>query len=201
MARRGGRGFTLVEVSIVVVAVGILAAIAMVIFIRHRRTVRMTEAKNLISMIKAEQETYRAERGTYAGISNSADSFYPAANPGKFATAWGGPCKNCKDPQGWAKLPVDPHGPVMYGYATIAGVGASVSLAPKPDDDDSNINNNSKPDDDDSQEPGGNSCTQIAPTQPWFLTKAKGDTDGDGVASTVLALSCSNQLIVTNEGE
>ena len=188
MARRGDRGFTLVEVAIVVVIVGIIAAIGSVVFLRHRRAARMAEAKNLIVAIKAEQEAYRAERGSYAAVSSSVDSFYPSATPGKFATAWGGPCSNCTDAQGWRKLAVDPHGPVMYGYATVAGVGDGMIMAkPAPTDDD--------------DDPPLPDCTTIAPTQPWFLARAKGDVDGDGVTSSVLALSCSNQLIVTNEGE
>jgi hypothetical protein len=72
----------------------------------------------------------------------------------------------------------------MYGYATVAGVGADVTI--------------------DQMIPGGgedNECASIAPTQPYFLIKAKGDTDGDGIAATVIALSCSNQVIVTNAGE
>jgi type IV pilus assembly protein PilA len=197
---RRKRGFTLVEVSIVVVCVGILAALALVGYIRYRRTARMSEATNLVSMIKSEQEAYKAEKGLYASVSKSSDAYYPATNPGAFVTAWGADCESCNDPRGWQRLNVRPSAPVMYGYATVAGVGADVT------------NSSSSSGGPDFFTPGGgggtpepasgdNDCASIAPTQPYFLIKAKGDTDGDGVAATVLALSCSNQVIVTNAGE
>jgi type IV pilus assembly protein PilA len=194
-------GFTLVEVSLTVVIIGILAAVALVGFVRYRRRARMAEATNLVTAIKAEQQAYKSERGVFATVSNDVDSFYPAASPGAFKTEWGGPCSNCVDANGWEKLPVKPPEPVMYGYAAIAGVGdelktwlgtggpgplkfgpPSAPAAPPP--------------------PSASAdCSTIEPTEPFFVIKAKGDTDGDGVASTVLALSCSNDLIVTNEGE
>jgi hypothetical protein len=33
------------------------------------------------------------------------------------------------------------------------------------------------------------------------LIQAQGDTDGDGISTTVLAFSCSNSVVITNEGE
>lgn len=200
--RRGSRGFSLVEVAIVVVCIGVLAALAMVGFIRYRRTARMAEATHLVSNIKAQQEAYKAEKGLYAAISRTSDSFYPAANPGKFTTAWGGDCAGCFDPKGWSHLSVHVDGPVMYGYATVAGVGADVTSSSGGSSSGSSFwagGSSGGTDDDDST--GDNQCATIAPTQPYFLIKAKGDTDGDGVAATVLALSCSNQVIVTNPGE
>lgn len=195
--RNRTRGFTLVEVAIVVVVVGVLAAVALVGYIRYRRSARMSEATNLVGMIKSEQEAYKSEKGLYAAVSKNTDSFYPAPNPGKFATAWGGPCDGCNDPRGWTKLGVKPSAPVMYGYATVAGVGADVGPTPKALDPD--VVTAPKADDDDA--PASDQCASIAPTQPYFIIKAKGDTDGDGIAATVLALSCTNQLILTNQGE
>lgn len=166
----------------------------------------MNEATQLVTSIRAEQEAYKQERGTYASISNSVDSFYPAANPGKFATAWGGPCANCVNAQAWNTLGVKPAYPVVYGYSTIAGVGAEMVVPPTAGTSsgtsgETSMTSSGGPDDDDATPPSGPTCASIAPTQPYFLIKAKGDTDGDGIPSTVLALSCTNQLILTNEGE
>jgi hypothetical protein len=188
-------------VAIVVVCVGVLAAIAAVGYIRYRRHARMAEATNLVGVIKTDQEAWKAEKGVFASVSNSSDSFYPAAAPGKFVTAWGGPCTNCVAPNAWAKLGVRPSAPVAYGYATIAGVGVGITPMMTPPTTDPGIMA-TKSDDDDSAPSGPpNECSSIAPTDPYYLIKAKGDTDGDGVATTVLALSCTNGLIVTNEGE
>lgn len=95
-------------------------------------------------------------------------------------------------------------GPVMYGYATVAGVGADMSVSSSSGGSSSGSSttfwsggSSGSTDDDDSS----NDCATIAPTQPYFLIKAQGDTDGDGITATVLALSCSNQVIVTNPGE
>lgn len=198
--RNRTRGFTLVEVAIVVVVVGVLAAVALVGYIRYRRSARMSEATNLVGMIKSEQEAYKSEKGLYAAVSKNTDSFYPARNPGKFATPWGGPCDGCNDPRGWAKLGVKPSAPVMYGYATVAGVGAEIAPGPKDGDPDITAPTRTT-DDDDAPAAASDQCASIAPTQPYFIIKAKGDTDGDGIAATVLALSCTNQLILTNQGE
>lgn len=195
MRRRTGlgrtRGFTLVELSIVVVAVGVLAAIAVVVFIRFRRSARMSEATNMVSMIKSEQEAYRNEKGLYAPVSDGSDSYYPATNPGAFTTAWGAPCTNCIEPNAWGKLHVKPSQPVMYGYSAVAGVGADIGR-----DVGSRVSGPSLPD-----RPTSGPCTSIGETQPYYVIQAKGDTDGDGVASAVLALSCMDGLVLTNQGE
>jgi hypothetical protein len=168
----------------------------------------MAEATNLVGVIKSDQEAWKAEKGVFAQVSKTSDSFYPAESPGKFVTAWGGPCANCTDPNAWTKLGVRPSAPVAYGYATIAGVGVEITpmvikpVSPPGPGVDPGITGTS-PDDDDSVGPAAspNQCSAIAPTDPYYVIKAKGDTDGDGVATTVLALSCTNGLIVTNEGE
>ena len=188
---------TLVEVSIVVVMVGILGSLATVGFTRYRRSARMAEAKNLVTGIRSEQEAFKTESGVYWTASISDTSFYPAASPGAFATQWGGPCGTCLTADAWTKLNVHPDKPVMYGYATIAGVGTELTAhTPGVSSSSSSSGGIGGPgvygassgggDDDDPS----SSCKTIKPTDPYYLVKAKGDTDGDGVSSTVLALSC-----------
>lgn len=202
---RTSAGFTLVEISIAIVIIGILVAIATVGFVRYRRRAKMAEATNLVSAIKAEQHAYRTERGVYASVSNSVDSFYPAATPGNFKTEWGGPCSTCLDPHAWERLPVKPPEPVMYGYATVAGVGDDLKTSgavPSPGfSSGDSLMSSSGGGEPDSLAKVSNDCATIEPTEPYFVIKAKGDTDGDGTSATVLALSCSNALILTNEGE
>lgn len=196
--RKGTRGFTLVELSTVVVVVAILAAVALVGYIRYVRHARIAEATQLVGSIRAEQEQYKAERGVYYQVSTSQDAYYPAPAPGKFMTSWGGPCAGCVTPNGWATLNVHPSSPVMYGYATVAGVGADLGG--------SSTSSTGGPGFVGPQPPGpgpsaSGYCSDIGATDPYYIVKAEGDVDGDGVKAHVLGLSCSSSLIITNEGE
>ena len=178
------RGFTLIELSVVVVVVGILAVLAILGYRRYTATARSAEAKQVTGGIRMAQEAYKTEKGIYAAVSTNDTSYYPAAVPGKFVTAWGAPCGNCAsgDPDGWKRLAVNPAAPVMFGYATVAniggagggaGVGAPVPAAIMP----------------------------LAATDPFYVTVAWGDTDGNGIPCTVTSYSTSNELVVQSEGE
>jgi type IV pilus assembly protein PilA len=182
------RAFTLVEVAIVVVIVGVLAVIGVAGYRRYMATARVAEATNMTGDIRAAQEAYKTERGVYAAISNDTSSFYPADNPGKFATAWGKDCTNCKggDPNGWKKLTVHPSGPLVFGYATVAGVGDLASNPPPPAA---------------TFAMASPSAETLKATDPYFITIAWGDTDGDGVPCIVTGYSFSNQLITQAAGE
>jgi len=58
-------GFTLVELMIVVIVIGILAAVAMPHFIRAADKTRAAEAPLMLSAISGGQEAHRLVRGTY----------------------------------------------------------------------------------------------------------------------------------------
>ena len=186
-SQRSQRGFTLVELSAVVVITTVLAMIAMFGFARHRGAARMTEATQLTTQIRDAQEAYKAETGVYADVSSGLTSYYPAASPGAFTTAWGDDCKVCSSLGAWRKLSVHPDAPVMYGYATIAGIGAV------PTGGGSSSGGSSS---------GGSGAAGVpGPTDPFYVVQAKGDVNGDGVACTVMAASNNPALTVTNEGE
>ena len=203
--RQGTRGFTLVELSTVVVVVAILGAVALVGYIRYVRHARIAEATQLVGSIRTEQEQYRAEKGVYYQVSTTQDAYYPAATPGKFMTSWGGPCGGCVTPNGWATLNVHPSSPVMYGYATVAGVGAdlggSSSSSSSGGGGSSGFAGNPGVVPPPSPSPSSGYCSDIGATDPYYIVKAEGDVNGDGVKAHVLGLSCSNSLIITNEGE
>lgn len=57
--------FTLVELSIVVIVVGILAAIAVLNFVEVTETTREKEAITALEQIKAAEISYRYEENTY----------------------------------------------------------------------------------------------------------------------------------------
>ena len=186
------RAFTMIEVLIVVVIVGVLAVLGMIGYRRYVTGAHTAEAKYLTGGIRAAQEAFKSEKGVYADVSTDTSSLYPAVAPGKFKTEWGGACTNCKgDPDAWRKLAVRPAGPVMYGYATVAGIGgADLSAVPPPPSVPSMM----------SPSASGAGPT-ITATDPFYVTIAWGDTDADGVPCVVMSYSTSNQLVIQSAGE
>lgn len=198
--KRRERGVTLVEVAVAVVIIGILAVIAVVAYRRHIAATRTAEATNMITNIRGGQEAHKAEKGVYAHVSSNITAFYPSATPGAKVTQWGGPCTTCAggDIHGWNKINVHADGPVIFGYATTAGIGGgggptgpSMLLGPStPTVGDTEIDTAIT-----------SQAAVIGPTDPMFIALAEADTNEDGKKCHVLGLSHSNHIIVSNEGD
>ena len=60
------RGFTLIELLIVIVIMGILAAIAIPMYTNYMVRARRADAKTCLEQLRAGQEMRRAERGSYS---------------------------------------------------------------------------------------------------------------------------------------
>jgi prepilin-type N-terminal cleavage/methylation domain-containing protein len=183
MRYRGlARAFSLIEAMIVVAIVGILAVLAVVAYQRWIRTAYIAEAHDMISNIRSAEESYRAENGAYLDVSAAlgVGNLYPASRPGAFKTAWGGPCGNCanSNPNLWSVLTIESKGPLAFGYAVVAPPaplpGITIDSAPV-------------------------SLSNLV--APWYVVQAMGDINGNGVFTSIYALSTGGPLLVDNEGE
>jgi prepilin-type N-terminal cleavage/methylation domain-containing protein len=80
MRHRVNVGFTLVELMVVVVIVGVLAAVANNVFHRYMNNARKTEVLAMFGEIRAKEEAYRAEFSRYAGTAVNENVVYPSPN-------------------------------------------------------------------------------------------------------------------------
>jgi type IV pilus assembly protein PilA len=76
---RNRKGFTLIELMIVVAIIGILAAIAIPNFLRFQAKSKQAEARELLSSLYTTQISYFAENNTYAVLTTA--GFTPASTP------------------------------------------------------------------------------------------------------------------------
>ena len=118
LIRNNQKGFTLIELMIVVAIIGILAAIAIPNFMQYQLKAKTAEAKSNLGGIRTAQEAYKAENdvyilcGEYPPLRGAAGSTKVTWVDTAAATAGG-----------WDDIGFSASGAVYYSYDVIA-VGA-----------------------------------------------------------------------------
>lgn len=109
--KRNQQGFTIVELLIVIVVIGILAALVITTFTGIQQKARDTERETDIKAIHGQVEAYYAQNGKYPTLANLNDSSWRTSNmKGLDAEA-------LKDPKGNAQTLVDSPSATAYAYA------------------------------------------------------------------------------------
>jgi prepilin-type N-terminal cleavage/methylation domain-containing protein len=170
------RGFTMVEMMVIVVIVGVLATLGTFGLIKYVRSARTSEALAMIVDIKGAEEVARDETFLYVGLEQFS-SWHPTDPPREEKADWNadtGPASGI-----FRRLGVISAGPVYFTYSVIAGT----SVAPP-------------------QMPFERVLGfPSSPSGPYYVAVARGDLDGDGENSFVVGHSFGSDLYVEKEGE
>jgi len=105
------KGFTMIELMIVVAIIGILSAIAIPNFLNFRMKAKTSEAKSNLGAIRSCEEAYHAEHETYITVAKSPED--KEGFPGRTPTDW--PKTSAFDTIGFR-----PTGQVYYQYEVSA---------------------------------------------------------------------------------
>lgn len=123
--QKDSKGFTLVELMIVVAIIGILAAIAIPNFMRYQLKAKTAEAKANLKAIATSQESFKAERDGYVSVVatpvNGTPAKVPWVNVAALNPGQGGGAGTFED------LGFRPAGDVYYTYAAAVGPDTSAT--------------------------------------------------------------------------
>ncbi|HEX2731727.1 MAG TPA: prepilin-type N-terminal cleavage/methylation domain-containing protein [Polyangiaceae bacterium] len=179
--RKARAGFTLIEVMIVVVIVAVLGTLAVYGVRRYVASAHASEATAVLSSIRGAEEVYRQDTFVYLDVSQgSFSNLHPAGAPSSSKRNWADSGTSVAS-QRFRELGVQINGGVFFSYGVVAGrEGASFPTMPT------------------SKSAFGFPSTAV---EPFYVAVAKGDLDGNGTFSWVVAHSLSNEVYVENEGQ
>ena len=172
------RGFTLVELMVVVAITGVLATIGTMMVRTHFKEAKTSEALALIQALRIAEESQRAEGGTYLSCSLTAGTPWYPASPNGVQHAWQQPSH--ADWARWQQLGISQPEGTQFGFLLHAGTPADALPIPQT------TNRPTWP-------------TTLA--DPWYVIQAAGDRDKDSTFSLLLAASFNGEVYVENDGE
>lgn len=184
------RGFTLIELMIVVVIIALLAAISIGSYRKYTDAGRTSEAMAMLGELRTKEEGYHAEQNAYLSTDTSETNYYPTI--GSCTSGASEPCpKTLPAASSWSTTPpldkwqqlgISTTRSQLYcGYVAIAGVASTWGVAGT---DGKNIFNN------------------VVPTVDWFYLHAQCDNDASNVNNTTYTTAMNTTAVVTqNEHE
>ncbi len=178
---RTSAGFTLIELMVVVVIIGILATVAVGSYKRFTRRARVQEAIAMLGDIRIKQETYFQTYHRYVSTSASTSEFWPhIASWTLLDTAWGIDCTQASDVTahpGWCALGAGyrANEQVNFEFQVLARDPAAPLAPPLK-----YVQN-------------GN--------QDWWYARARADFDVNGVFSDIYLSSEMKEPVLENELE
>ena len=181
------RGFTLVELMVVVAIVGILAVIGLASFRARVFGSKSAEALAMMQSIRAAEERWRGDNLTYLNVSRSG-TFYPAAPTARTKRAFfntgtcGVPVSNTDDCR-WKLLNPAVTGTTEFGFMLTAGAPGTQMTA---------LDAKARP---------SNWAGWPDTGNHWFVLQAIADADGDGTYAKFVSSSIRGDVFRENEGE
>jgi type IV pilus assembly protein PilA len=181
--RADQRGYTLMELMIVVAIIGVLASLATYSVVKYVRAARTAEAIELINGVRAAQESYKDETFRYLDVSaGDVTSVFPFTNETELR----------KSSKGWSagngtilgrftELGVTPSTRVTFGYACVAANGGTL-----PNKTALRVDTSPLP-----ATPGG----------WWYVVRAIADRDGDGTVASFIGSSFNDQIYSERDTE
>jgi type IV pilus assembly protein PilA len=110
-------GFTLVELLVVIVVIGILAAIVIAKFTSTKESAYIASMKTDLRNLAVYEQTYATDNGVYFSGDGSAQGFNPSAGVTVTATAILG------TPPSWSAVAVHARTPQTCSVGTVASSG------------------------------------------------------------------------------
>lgn len=148
------RGFTLIELMIVVAIIGILAAVAIPVFSGYVKRSKAAEAFTVLQGIRDRQEAYFVEFKRYTAWLPAEPPVHPCNETALWTMAGG-----------WADLGFAPSGPTYYQYLVESSYPGGAYDGSSP------------------PATWGTDAAWEATPRPWFRAHGFGDLDCDGVGA------------------